>query len=270
MKFVARKPREGINVSDTHPLAEAGILIVAVSAIFALIALLLIFLVDIVLLFVSAETEARLFASWVPEDLVTVEENDARQEDLAALLERLAARWPDSPYTYRLEVSQSDAANAMAFPGGLIVVTSGLIDRAETENELAFVLGHELGHFRNRDHIRMLGRGVALGIVLGALISGDGGANLGLTVADLTALGFSREQEADADEFGLSLVQEEYGHVGGSWRFFERLLDEGDAPSRFLAYLNTHPATERRIEAIRDYAKKRGWPLSGPTTPLNW
>ena len=270
MKFIPRRPREGINVSDTHPLAEAGLLIAALTAIFVGIALVLIFLVEIVLRFVSPETEAQLFSSWTPDDVIAVEADDDRIHDTAALLDRLVAHWPDTPYSYRIEVSQSDVPNALAFPGGLIVVTSALLDRVETENELAFVLGHELGHFRNRDHIRALGRGVLLGIVFGAVLGGDGGANFGLTVADLTALRFSREQETDADEFGLSLLYADYGHVGESWRFFERLVEDGKEPSGLATYLSTHPATDERIAEIREYAEARGWPIEGPATSLSW
>ena len=65
MKHVPKQPRDGINVSDTHPLVEAGTLVVALSAIFATIALVLIFLVDIALYFLPPEKEAALFRDWL-------------------------------------------------------------------------------------------------------------------------------------------------------------------------------------------------------------
>ena len=164
MRYVAKKPREGINVSDVHPLVEAGTLIAGLTAIFIAIALLLIFLIEIALYFVTAETEARLFADWLPEDLVTISPSDDRLYETQMLVNRLAEHWADSPYTFRVEVDDSGAANAMALPGGLIIVTQGLLDEVESENELAFVLGHELGHYRNRDHLRALGRGIVLAL----------------------------------------------------------------------------------------------------------
>ena len=270
MKYVARKPREGINVSDTHPLAEAGILVVALGAFFAVVALVIVFLVEIVLMFVSPETEARLFADWAPDDMVSIDAQDERLEPTRALLARLAAHVEGSPYEYRLEIDSSDVPNAMAFPGGLIVVTSGLLDRAATENELAFVLGHELGHFRNRDHLRMLGRSVAIAVFFSAVFGGDSAGGFGLTVADLTARGFNREQESDADEFGLEMLHAEYGHVADSNRFFERLLDEGLSQPAALTYLSTHPSSEDRIADLQGYAERRGWPLDGPSATLPW
>ena len=72
MKFVPRQPREGINVSDTHPLVEAGTLVVGLTAIFLLIVVVLILLIDVALYFVPPEKEAALFRNWLPDDLTTV------------------------------------------------------------------------------------------------------------------------------------------------------------------------------------------------------
>lgn len=270
MKFVAKAPREGINVSEEHPLKEASTLILSLSAIFVLIVVALIFFMDLVILLVSPEAEARMFSSWTPLGLEPAEIDDTRTGATRALLERLALHWPESPYTLRLEVTEADSPNAMALPGGLIVVTTGLLDRMATENEFAFVLSHELGHFRNRDHLRGLGRGIALSILLTAIGSNESGANLGLAIADLTLRGFTREQESEADAFGLELVHAEYGHVHKSWRFFDRLNSEGSANRGLIVYLGTHPAAEDRVDRIKEYATEQGWPLDGPTRKLDW
>ncbi len=270
MKFIPKKPREGINVSDVHPLTEAGTLILGLSLIFAAIVLTIVFFVDLVLTFVSTETEVQLFSNWTPNGLVAVKAHDGRESQTRALVERLAHHWPDSPYTFRLEVSESETPNAMALPGGLIIVTTALLDRVETENELAFVLGHEFGHFRNRDHIRQLGRGVALGILFAALRFNDGGGSLGVGIADLTMRGFSREQESDADNFGLEIVYAEYGHVDESWRFFDRIFRDEYGNPEIVTYFSTHPSRSDRIDDLKSYARKNGWPLTGPITRLTW
>jgi predicted Zn-dependent protease len=193
--------------------------------------------------------------------------HDERVETAQRLLERLAARWTDSPYpSFRVEVLESEDLNAGALPGGLIVVTTRLLDEIETENELAFVLGHELGHFRGRHHLRRLGRGAAWGLGL-AVLGGSGHSvpNLASLVAGLTARGFDRDQEREADRFGLQLVQAEYGHVEEAAGFLERL----DAESRLVAYVSTHPASTERLEELNDYAREQGWPLTGPSVPLS-
>ena len=269
MKYVPREPRDGINVSKTHPLVEAGTLVAGLSLIFLLVALLLMFMVELALLLVSPEAEARVFQDWKPGDLVAVDADDRRLAEVDALTQRLARHWPESPYRFRVAINDSDMPNAMAFPGGLIIVTTGLLDRVESENELAFVLGHEIGHFRNRDHLRMLGRGLLLTLSVSALGQGSG-SGLGLTIADFTLRGFSRRQEADADEFGLMLVNSEYGHIAEASRFFERIADEYGSDHGFYEYAATHPSPGDRIHEIRELGRQRGWTESGPLAPLQW
>ena len=145
-------------------------------------------------------------------------------------------------------------------------VTRGLIDGVESENELAFVLAHELGHFHNRDHLRGLGRSAAISLVIGTITSGGSGG-FGFGVADLALRAFGREQESDADQFGLELVHAEYEHVAEAWRFFERIETRYGRGNALVNYLETHPLPGDRVEELRQYAKARGWPVEGATTP---
>ena len=269
MRFVAKQPREGINVSDTHPLVEAGTLVAGLTAIFVIIALVIVFMIEVALFFVSAEDEAKLFGDWLPEDLVTVAPDDDRLIETQLLVDRLAQHWPDSPYTFRVEIDDSDIPNAMALPGGLIIVSRGLLDQVESENELAFVLGHELGHFKNRDHLRALGRGIVLSIFFAVVTDGDV-AGIGIKVADITLRGFSRRQETKADEFGLAVVNSEYGHVDEAWRLFERWDIDDSSLVDLVAYLSTHPETGDRIIDMKRHAAAEGWRMEGDVTPLAW
>ena len=269
MRFVPKQVKEGINVSDTHPLVEAGTLVVGLTAIFVAIAVFLIFMVEIALFFVSAEDEASLFDGWLPEDLATVSHADERLRETQALVDRLAIHYPESRYQFRVEIDDSEIANAMALPGGLIIVTKGLLDQVESENELAFVMGHELGHFKNRDHLRALGRGVVLSIFFAA-ITGNDVAGIGVKAADVTLRGFSRKQETQADEFGLSVVNSEYGHVNESWRLFQRWSISDNSFADIVAYLSTHPESGARVDDMMAYAKSEGWSLDGEITPLSW
>lgn len=270
MNYTPKQADHNVNVSDQHPLVEAGTLIIGLGVIFAIIAVILILIVEIALYFVPAEKEAAMFDSWLPDDLVTVAFDDSRLDKTEQLLWRLSQHYPESPYEFRVEIDDSPEMNAMAFPGGLIVVTAGLLDQVESENELAFVLGHEMGHFRNRDHIRALGRGVVISLLFVAVSNREGGANLGITISDLTLRGFSRGQEADADEFGLGIVQQEYGHVAESWRFFERMNNVDDELFEFMTYTSTHPSAGDRIEALYATAGENGWPVSGETREISW
>ena len=269
MRHVPRQPRDGINVSDTHPLVEAGTLIVGLSAIFVAIVVLFVFLVEVVLYFVPAEKEAALFQDWLPVDLLTVSPSDDRLYQVQALVDQLATRWPDSPYDFRVEIDRSNVANAVALPGGLIVVTEGLLGEVESENELAFVLGHELGHFRNRDHLRALGRGITL-MMLFTISTGCDVSGLGITVSDLALRGFSRRQELAADRYGLDVVHARYGHVDEAWRLFERWDAADDMRLDLVTYTSTHPQPDDRIERLEELARDNGWAIDGQVTELGW
>jgi len=269
VRFVSRQPRDGINVSDTHPLIEAGTLIVGLTIIFAVIALILVFLIEIALYFIPVEKEVALFENWLPEDLVAVSPDDERLYQTQYLVDRLAFHWDDAPYEFRVEIDDSEIANAMALPGGLIIVTDGLLDQVESENELAFVLGHELGHFRNRDHIRALGRGIVLSMFLATTIGSDE-SGLGIRVADMTLRGFSRKQESRADEFGLELVYTHYGHVNEAWRLFERWEDGDRTRLNLTSYTSTHPNPGDRVENLHALAQEEGWPVDGVLSKLKW
>src|SRR4030095_7690097 len=98
---------------------------------------------------------------------------DPRTAAVQALVDRLAAHWSDCPYAFRAGVLDEPDPNALALPRGTILVARGLRARVASENELAQVLGHELGHYRARDHLRGLGRGLAAQFVLSAI--GDSG-----------------------------------------------------------------------------------------------
>ena len=269
MRFVAKQAKEGINVSDTHPLVEAGALFAGLAAIFLAFTLLLIFMVELAVYFVSAEDEAKLFADWLPDDLVTVSHTDDRLRATQLLVDRLARHWPDTTYQFRVEIDASELSNAMALPGGLIIVTQGLLDQIESENELAFVLGHELGHFKNRDHLRALGRGLMLSVFF-AVVTGNDVSGIGLTAADLTLRGFSRQQETKADEFGLAIVHAEYGHVNEAWRLFERWAMTDNNLIDLVTYLATHPDDGDRIADMRELARLKSWQINGEATALKW
>lgn len=269
MRYVPRKVRDGINVSDTHPLAEAGMLIAGLTAIAVLIVLVLVFLIEVALYFVPVETEARLFSSWLPEDLTAVSPVDERLYETQLLVDRLAERWAEAPFDFRIEIEDSEAANAMALPGGLIIVTSGLLDDVSSENELAFVLGHELGHYRNRDHLRALGRGLVLSLMFRVATGGDV-SGIGISVADITLRSFGRRQESSADEFGLAIVNAEYGHVSQAWRLFERWDSEGASDGQLIPYLSTHPRPGDRVARLEELADREGWQRDGRITGLKW
>ena len=99
MTVTPRLPDDTVNVSDTHPLAEAGTLVAGVSLIFVVVTLLAVFAIDILLRLVSPATEARWLSNLSPELQI---EDTAEQRDLEALLRRLERHWEtDYDFSHR-------------------------------------------------------------------------------------------------------------------------------------------------------------------------
>jgi Zn-dependent protease with chaperone function len=223
-----------------------------------------------VLYLVPEKKEVELFDGWIPSDLITVAADDPRLHRLEAITDRLASHWPETGYDFRVEINDSADINAFAFPGGLIVVTGGLLDEVETENELALVLGHELGHFKNRDHLRGLGRGVALGIMLAVATGASDGGSLGATLAEVTLSSFSRRQELAADGFGLGVVHRQYGHIAGALGLYDRLGKDSGEERGLSSYFATHPSPPDRVARLRQQGRENGWTERGSVTAIDW
>jgi Zn-dependent protease with chaperone function len=271
VKFDPSLPKDGINVSHAHPLREALLLVAGVVAIGAAVAVAIAVAVDLAAPHIPIELEARLFSGWFDHGVEDDEVTAPRERTLAQLLNRMARHWPENPYVFEIAIWDDPEPNAVALPGGVIAVTNALLESVESENELAFVLGHELGHFHNRDHLRGLGRGIAFSLSLAALGVGGGGsaAQLASLAGQFAQRGFGRDQEIEADRFGLALLAAEYGHVAGSEAFFEHLPElDGPLEGAFTSYFSTHPVNADRIQALRAAASEMGWELRGARQPL--
>ena len=248
------------NVSPEHPLAELATLVLGIGLIGLGILAAAWLAVESAVRFLPPSVEQRVFAG----------ASGPQSPELAALLERLARHWPENRYALRVGTVELDVPNAFALPGGQVLVTSALLAQARSENELAFVLAHELGHVAGRDPLRGLGRGLLVSLAVTA-IGGAEGASVAGSVAALGEVRFSREQESAADRFGLALVAAEYGHVAGASDFLRSLPDgegEGGATSRVASWLATHPRSADRVAELDAQARRQGFPTQGTLTPL--
>lgn len=184
-------------------------------------------------------TGSRLFQGR-PADICT---GGAGREAVAALVDRLAAG-TDRSYAMTVRVVDSDMVNALAAPGGQILVFRGLIDEAEDPSELAGVLAHEMAHVTHRHGLTALMRSQGLNLLISVVTGGsDAGALLGNSAGLLLTLGFGRAAEAEADSTAIGLLRGAGIRADGAARFFERVAKEaGSTP----ALLQTHPAPAGR------------------------
>ncbi len=156
-------------------------------------------------------------------------------------------------------VMRDASINAFALPGGFIGVHTGLILTAQSESELASVLGHEIGHVQQRHLARSLARQrdsmlITLGSVLVALLAARSGqgTNAALAVGQAAAisrqLAFSRNDEREADRVGFQILTDAGFDPQAMADFFSRMQQGTRAYASVApAYLQTHPMTEERI-----------------------
>jgi len=171
-------------------------------------------------------------------------------------------------YDYEVFAVKDPSINAFALPGGFIGFHTGLLITAETDSEVASVMGHEIGHVLQRHLARSLERQgtnsiIALaGIVLGALVAASNpGAAAGLitggqALAIQNQLSYSRDAEREADRIGFQILQASGYDVNGAPAFFQRLQKAyGIMDSGVPGYLRTHPLTTDRIADMQDRAR---------------
>ena len=180
-----------------------------------------------------------------------------------ALGNRLVASGPDQRQKFNFFVVQDNSINAFAMPGGVIGVHTGLILAANSESELASVLGHEIGHVTQHHLARMLAsqkydtfKNIA-GIALALLVAranpqlASGAMTTASAIGVQNQLDYTREHEREADRVGLQILESGGFDVRAMPAFFTTLqrgtrFVEGSAPS----FLRTHPLTSERIADV--------------------
>ncbi|GKY88526.1 M48 family metallopeptidase [Sinisalibacter aestuarii] len=173
-------------------------------------------------------------------------------EGLAALasMEARLGAGPDLPYPVTISVLDHDLVNAFAMPGGRIVIFRGLLDEADSAEEVAAVLAHELGHVVGRDPTRDALRLAGSVGVLGLLFGDFAGGTVVLLLANqLINAQYSQSAEAGADDYAHALLTEAGLPPSALGTFFERLLEEHGDAEGLAAHFASHPQMAARIEA---------------------
>jgi beta-barrel assembly-enhancing protease len=183
------------------------------------------------------------------------------------IVQRLDRAKP-SAYKFQVRISNSKEVNAFAAPGGHIVVLRGLMEAANSPEEVAGVLAHEMEHVRQRHVTRGLFRQLTLSALAG-MIFGDAGA-LGSVVQGLGSLKFQREDEASADREGMRNLAAADLDPKAMIDFFRTLKkDEGDLPA-MAEYLSNHPDTDARIEELEKLASDLHVTHRPLASDVNW
>jgi predicted Zn-dependent protease len=180
------------------------------------------------------------------------------QRYINVLGDSIAKLADDRSLDWRFYVVNSSEVNAFAVPGGYIYVNRGLIERTQRLDQLAGVLGHEIGHVTRRHSVQQMEKaqganvGVTLACVLTSVCNSQAAAAAINVGGSALFAKFSRDDEAEADVEGVKNVVRAGIDPRGIPEMFQILLDERNrAPSAVSSWFATHPLEEDRIQATQ-------------------
>jgi predicted Zn-dependent protease len=184
---------------------------------------------------------------------------------------RVAAHSPRKDVPFQFAIANMPETNAFALPGGYIYVSRGLLALARSEEEIANVLAHEVGHVAARHaaqrETRALGVGLLsiLGTVAAGAVGGQAAAGAASQLGQLAGAGliasYGRDQERQADEVGQTMVRAAGLDPIGMATFLDALDREVTlrlGQPRRPTFLDSHPATPERVTSARTRAERLG------------
>jgi len=198
---------------------------------------------------------------------------------LEALGKRLAEQSPRQDVSYQFHLVDMKEPNAFALPGGYVYVTRGLLALVNTEDELAGVVGHEIGHVAARHSVQKISKqgpfaiifGIVSGVtglispLVGNILGGVGDLAQGLVFAP-----YSRSQESEADRVGQDMAAHAGWEPAGLAAFLNTLGREEnlyqDGPQR-ASFFDSHPATPDRVAKTAKHAKTLQRAAREPISP---
>ncbi len=200
--------------------------------------------------------------------------NDSRVDNyLNNLGQRLAAHAPGYKFPYSYRAVNDRALNAFALPGGHIYINRGVIEAADNESQLAAVMAHETSHVALRHGTNQASKSSAVQLPLSILGGLLGGNSTGAAVAQLGAsftvnsilMKYSRTDESQADTMGTQILYDSGFDPRGMSQFFEK-IQAMDTGGNRVAFFNSHPNPDRRIESVNEEIARLGNSPRGSNT----
>ncbi len=178
--------------------------------------------------------------------------NPAAKAYVEELAQPLIEAAGELPFEFTFRVADTEEVNAFALPGGYVTVNWGLIQAAESGEEVAGVIGHEIQHALLRHGTRRILRQMGSSALLSLFLGGSDLHGIAQTAGQLTSLSYDRDQESEADAEGVRLMVDSGMDPRGLASFFARLSKDQVQPP---AILSTHPDPGDRAKLVNSAAK---------------
>ena len=246
---------EGINTSKENPLKEFFILTVGLLAVVFVVISALILIVDNFADKIPFEMEKKLPISSFIENL----ETEKSPPYLEKVTQKVLSTF-ELPEKMQITFHyvNDDTVNAFATLGGHIVLYRGLLEKLNSEDELAMVIAHEIAHVKYRHPILSVSHGIVVGIVLTAVSSSSGNSVVNDIMGQTgmaSIMKYSRDYEYQADKEAIRSLIKVYGHADGALGLFKVFESEFGKDSSF-EFLATHPLTGNRISQTTKMIRK--------------
>ncbi|MGR3811630.1 M48 family metalloprotease [Jiulongibacter sp. NS-SX5] len=169
----------------------------------------------------------------------------------------LAAQGVSNPYQFDFHVLRDgQTVNAFALPGGQIFITAGLLSRLQNEDQLAGVLGHEIGHVVHRHSAQQMAKGEFFQGLAGAATAASGSygtSQVANYVAQIKMMKFGRDDELESDEFGVLYLMKSGYEPEAMIEVMEILAEASGGDMNRDEFMSSHPSPANRISKIREH-----------------
>lgn len=156
-------------------------------------------------------------------------------------------------------LADPNAVNAFALPGGQCFITAALFNKLGSEDQLAGVLGHEVGHIVHRHGAeRMAKTGFIQGLIQSVMLGSGGDRNVAQVanvIGQYSSMKYGRDQELESDDFGVYLMMES-GYNPEELIKVMDILEEASGGNRTPEFQSTHPSPDNRREMINEAIEK--------------
>ncbi len=241
--YKPKLPDDSVNIQKESFLLQSVKLFFSLAILAFLSYMVLTFVLHIVIDNLSPKYEKKL-VQFISFDM---EIGEIKSDEYLDEITEKISKCANLAYDIKTYIIDQDTPNAYALPGGSIYITTEMLKELQNQNELVAILGHEMGHFKNRDHLKTLGSSVLFSLI--SLSLGDGYGKILDTTLNLSKIRYSQSAELKSDMFALDVMDCSYGSVSDASSLFSR-LDKGDEMSSFL---ETHPPFNKRIKKMQDY-----------------
>lgn len=170
----------------------------------------------------------------------------------------------------KVHIIQKDDVNAFALPDGHLVIYTGLISKADKQEELCGVIGHELAHIELNHIMKKLIKEVGLSALISMTTGNNGAEIIKETTKMLSSTAFDRSLEKDADLKAVDYLTKAKINPAPFADFLYKLSDQENEAAQYLIWMSTHPDSKARAEYIVEYCKNKKANYEKVLTPDNW